>query len=107
MGERAVKIRRGTGRPRIERSIDPQGSLPKDARIELQHCDWSCSEAVAEDASSKAEEVEDFTRRREHEHGFGELRFYVPQDILDASFPVSVPTATAGRSMPTPNASIA
>jgi len=34
-------------------------------------------------------EVEDFTRRREHEH-FGELRFYVPQDILDASFPVSV-----------------
>jgi hypothetical protein len=45
---------------------------------------------VAEDASSKAEEVEDFTRRRQDEHGFGELRFYVPQGILDASFPVSV-----------------
>jgi DivIVA domain-containing protein len=38
--------------------------------------------AVVDDVSSKRDE--------EQEHGFGDLRSYVPQDILDVSFPVSV-----------------
>jgi DivIVA domain-containing protein len=46
---------------------------------------------VADDASSKADEGQDVSPAApEQEHGFGELRHYVPQDILDVSFPVSV-----------------
>jgi DivIVA domain-containing protein len=47
--------------------------------------------AVVDDASSRAEEGQDASPpAREQEHGFGELQYYVPQDILDVSFPVSV-----------------
>src|SRR5207245_4505936 len=48
---------------------------------------------VVYDESSKAEEREKLSSpaaRREQEHGFGDLQFYVPQDILDVSFPVAV-----------------
>ncbi len=47
--------------------------------------------AVVEDASSKADEGQDRPHAApEQEHGFGDLQSYVPQDILDVSFPVSV-----------------
>ncbi len=45
------------------------------------------------DESSKAHETEKLssaTEGREQEQSFGELRFYVPQDLLDISFPVAV-----------------
>lgn len=45
------------------------------------------------DESSKAHETETLssaTEGREQEQSFGELRFYVPQDLLDISFPVAV-----------------
>ncbi len=46
---------------------------------------------MADDASSKADEGKDFSPTApEQEQGFGELRHYVPQDLLDVSFPVSV-----------------
>jgi DivIVA domain-containing protein len=48
---------------------------------------------VVYDESSKADETETLssgTEGREQEQSFGELQFYVPQDILDVSFPVSV-----------------
>src|SRR5712691_10884713 len=47
---------------------------------------------VVYDESSKADEKEKVSPAapREQEHGFGDLQFYVPQDILDVSFPVSV-----------------
>jgi DivIVA domain-containing protein len=48
---------------------------------------------VVYDESSKADETEKLpsaTESREQEQSFGELRFYVPQDLLDVSFPVSV-----------------
>src|SRR6266511_1336007 len=47
--------------------------------------------AVADDESSKADESETRSPAApEPEHSFGELRHYVPQDILGVSFPVSV-----------------
>lgn len=46
---------------------------------------------VVDDASSKADEGQDLPRAAPaQEHGFGDLRSYVPQDLLDVSFPVSV-----------------
>ena len=46
---------------------------------------------VVDDASSKAEEGQDLPRTAPaQEHGFGDLHSYVPQDLLDVSFPVSV-----------------
>jgi DivIVA domain-containing protein len=50
-------------------------------------------EAVADDESSKADEREKLAPTAAgpgQEHGFGDLQFYVPQDLLDVSFPVSV-----------------
>ncbi len=47
--------------------------------------------AVVDDESSRADEGEKLSPAApEEEHGFGELRPYVPADILDVSFPVSV-----------------
>ncbi len=47
--------------------------------------------AVVDDESSKADEGARLSPAApEQEHGFGELRAYVPADILDVSFPVSV-----------------
>jgi len=47
--------------------------------------------AVVDDVSSKADEGQDRPHAApEQEHGFGDLQSYVPQDILDISFPVSV-----------------
>jgi DivIVA domain-containing protein len=47
--------------------------------------------AVVDDASSKAAEGQDRPHAApEQEHGFGDLQSYVPQDILDVSFPVSL-----------------
>ncbi len=46
---------------------------------------------MVDEASSKADKGQDFSPAApEQEHGFGELRHYVPQDLLDVSFPVSV-----------------
>jgi len=48
---------------------------------------------VVYDESSNADETEKLssaTEGREQEQSFGELRFYVPHDLLDVSFPVSV-----------------
>jgi len=46
---------------------------------------------VADDASPKADEGQDLSPGApEQEHSFGELQYYVPQDILDVSFPVTV-----------------
>jgi DivIVA domain-containing protein len=46
---------------------------------------------VVDDASSKADEGQDLPRAAPaQEHGFGDLQSYVPQDLLDVSFPVSV-----------------
>src|SRR5258705_8552840 len=48
---------------------------------------------VVYDESSKADEREKPSSSpagREQKHGFGDLQFYVPQDILDVSFPVAV-----------------
>jgi DivIVA domain-containing protein len=48
-------------------------------------------EAVVDDESSDADEREKPSPAApEQEHDFGELRHYVPADILDVSFPVSV-----------------
>jgi DivIVA domain-containing protein len=47
--------------------------------------------AVVDDVSSKADEGQDLPHAApDQEHGFGDLQSYVPQDILDVSFPVSV-----------------
>src|SRR6266550_1280584 len=47
--------------------------------------------AVVDDESSKPHERETHSPAApEPEHSFGELRHYVPQDILDVSFPVTV-----------------
>jgi DivIVA domain-containing protein len=48
--------------------------------------------AVVYDASSKADEGQDLPHAAPpaQEHGFGDLQSYVPQDLLDVSFPVSV-----------------
>jgi DivIVA domain-containing protein len=47
--------------------------------------------AVVDDGSSKADGGQDFPHAApEQEHGFGDLQSYVPQDILDVSFPISV-----------------
>jgi DivIVA domain-containing protein len=46
---------------------------------------------VVDDEPSKADAKEKLSPAApEQEHGFGELRHYVPQDILNVSFPVSV-----------------
>jgi DivIVA domain-containing protein len=48
---------------------------------------------VVYDESSKAEETEKLSSATEgpgQEQSFGDLRFYVPQDLLDVSFPVAV-----------------
>jgi DivIVA domain-containing protein len=46
---------------------------------------------VVDDGSSKADGGQDLPHAApEQEHGFGDLQSYVPQDILDVSFPVSV-----------------
>ena len=47
---------------------------------------------MAEDESSKADEREKLSRTadRGQKHSFGEFGSYVPQDILDVSFPVAV-----------------
>jgi DivIVA domain-containing protein len=48
---------------------------------------------VVSDESSRAdgpEKPSPAAEGREPEHGFGDLQFYVPQDILDVSFPVAV-----------------
>ena len=48
---------------------------------------------VVYDESSRADETEKLssaTEGRQQEKGFGDLQFYVPQDILDISFPVAV-----------------
>ena len=45
---------------------------------------------VAEEESFTAEGAETPSTRSEHEQGFGNLRPYVPRDILDVSFPVAV-----------------
>ncbi len=45
------------------------------------------------DESSKADETESLSsgaEGREQKQSFGDLQFYVPQDILDVSFPVAV-----------------
>jgi len=50
-------------------------------------------EAVADDKSSKADQTEKLAPTaadRGQEEGFGDLHFYVPQDVLDVSFPVTV-----------------
>jgi DivIVA domain-containing protein len=50
-------------------------------------------EAVADDDSSRADEREKLAPTAPgpaQEHGFGDLQFYVPQDLLDVSFPVTV-----------------
>jgi DivIVA domain-containing protein len=50
-------------------------------------------EDVADDESSKADEREKLAPTAAdpgQEHGFGDLQFYVPQDLLDVSFPVTV-----------------
>src|SRR6266498_2585904 len=47
--------------------------------------------AVVDDESRKADARETHSPAApEPEHSFGQLRHYVPQDILDVSFPVSV-----------------
>src|SRR6266540_6889936 len=47
--------------------------------------------AVVDDESRKADARETHSPAApEPQHGFGQLRHYVPQDILDVSFPVSV-----------------
>jgi DivIVA domain-containing protein len=53
--------------------------------------DWH-TRVVADDATSKADEKEQRspTEAERQRQGFGELQYYVPQDILDVSFPVSV-----------------
>src|SRR5438132_2466646 len=48
---------------------------------------------VADDKSSKAEEIEKAAPTAAdggHEPGFVDLHYYVPQDVLDVSFPVAV-----------------
>ncbi len=48
---------------------------------------------VVYDESSKADETENLSsgaEGREQKQSFGDLQFYVPQDILDVSFPVAV-----------------
>ena len=40
--------------------------------------------------ADKREKVSSSAGPREQEHGFGDLQFYVPQDILDVSFPAAV-----------------
>jgi DivIVA domain-containing protein len=46
---------------------------------------------VVDHESPEADEREGSSpATREREHGFGELRHYVPQDVLDVSFPVAV-----------------
>jgi DivIVA domain-containing protein len=52
---------------------------------------WSYSGLVADDKSSKVGEGETRSPATpEQEHGFGEVRRYVPAEILDVSFPGSV-----------------
>ena len=47
---------------------------------------------MVDDESSKADESEKLSPAAadQGEHGFGELQYYVPRDILDVSFPVTV-----------------
>ncbi len=52
--------------------------------------DWH-TRIVAEKESSKAEEREKGSpTEADQEQGFGELQYYVPQDVLDVSFPAAV-----------------
>jgi DivIVA domain-containing protein len=68
-----------------------RSSSPALTRLGDQDWDWSYSGAVADDELSKADKRETRSPARpEPEHSFGELRHYVPQDILGVSFPVSV-----------------
>jgi DivIVA domain-containing protein len=47
-------------------------------------------EDVTDHESSKPDEREKLAPDPGQEHGFGDLQFYVPQDLLDVSFPVTV-----------------
>ena len=63
------------------------------ASLQLPRVGLGILEGVAEDESSKADERERLSPTaadRGQKHSFGEFGSYVPQDILDVSFPVAV-----------------
>src|SRR2546421_11687241 len=63
------------------------------ASLQLPRVGSGILEGVAEDESSKADEREKLSPTaadRGQKHSFGQFGPYVPQDILDVSFPVAV-----------------
>jgi DivIVA domain-containing protein len=69
----------------------PAGFASNHSKIEPARLGLVILGAVVDDASSNADEGQDSSPAApEQEHGFGDLQSYVPQDILDVSFPVSV-----------------
>jgi len=84
--------KRGRGRARA--SGRARGEWGRGAVGLVRNCrEWGLVilGAVVDDESSRVDEGERLSpAASEEEHGFGELRPYVPADILDVSFPVSV-----------------